>query len=178
MDELTKALNALNLLSAMITPAVLISACGTLIFSTSTRLARVVDRVRDLSRTIEDLSKDEVIDFPGERVAEVERQLAIHTRRGRLIQRALTGFYISLSLFVAATVAIGFVAVLKHTFWAPNLLGIIGTLFLFYGCVMLIAETRLALRSVNSEMAFTLLLRAKYQERRAAAAANKEEKGL
>ncbi len=43
---------------------------------------------------------------------------------------------------------------------------------------MLIAETRLALRSVNSEMAFTLLLRAKYQERRRIAAASKEEKGL
>ncbi len=61
----------------MITPAVLISACGTLVFSTSNRLARIIDRVRDLSRTIEDLSKDEVIDFPEERLAEVERQLAI-----------------------------------------------------------------------------------------------------
>jgi threonine/homoserine/homoserine lactone efflux protein len=178
MDELTKALNALNILSAMITPAVLISACGTLIFSTSTRLSRVVDRVRDLSRTIEDLSKDEVIDFPDDRLAEVERQLAIHARRSQLIQTTLTSFYIALSLFVAATVAIGFAAVFKHTAWIPNSLGIIGTLFLFYGCVMLIAETRLALRSVNSEMAFTLLLRAKYQERRRAAAASKEEKGL
>jgi hypothetical protein len=37
-----------------------------------------------------------------------------------------------------------------------------------YGCVTLIAETRLALRSVKSEMEFTLILRAKYQERRAA----------
>jgi len=178
MDELTRAFNALNILSTMITPAVLISACGTLIFSTSTRLARIVDRVRDLSRTIEDLSKEEVRVFPKKRLAEVERKLPIHTRRGRLIQRALTGFYISLSLFVAATVAIGFVAVLKRNAWVPNMLGIVGTLFLFYGCVMLIAETRLALRSVNSEMAFTLLLRTKYQERRRAAAASKEEKGL
>ena len=178
MEEFTRALNALNILSAMITPAVLISACGTLIFSTSNRLARIIDRVRDLSRTIEDLSKDEVIDFPEDRLAEVERQLAIHTRRSRLIQRALTTFYLSLSLFVAATVAVGLAAVLKRDAWIPNLLGIIGTLFLFYGCMMLIAETRLALRSVNSEMAFTLLLRTKYQQRRAAAAASKEEKGL
>jgi hypothetical protein len=50
----------------------------------------------------------------------------------------------------------------------PNTLGMIGTVFLFYGCVTLIAETRLALRSVKSEMEFTLMLRAKYQERRAA----------
>src|SRR5262252_5485580 len=38
----------MTLLSAMITPAVLISACGTLILSTSTRLARIMDRVREL----------------------------------------------------------------------------------------------------------------------------------
>jgi hypothetical protein len=50
----------------------------------------------------------------------------------------------------------------------PNTLGIVGTVFLFYGCVRLIVETRLALRSVKSEMEFTLILRAKYQERRAA----------
>ncbi len=168
MEDLTKALNALNILSAMITPAVLISACGTLVFSTSTRLGRIVDRVRDLSRTIEELSKDDgQIDFPEERLTEVERQLLIHARRSRLIQQSVTSFYIALSLFVAAMVAIGYVAVFKQAAWMPNLLGITGTLCLLYGCVMLIAETRLALRAVNSEMEFTLLLRSKYQERRA-----------
>jgi hypothetical protein len=53
------ASHSFSVLSAMITPAVLISACGALIFSTSTRLARVVDRVRELSRAIEQYSKDE-----------------------------------------------------------------------------------------------------------------------
>ncbi|MBK7600451.1 MAG: DUF2721 domain-containing protein [Acidobacteria bacterium] len=165
------ASSSMNILSAMITPAVLISACGTLVFSTSTRLARIVDRVRELTRTIENLSSAEKVDFPDERRAEVDRQLAIHARRGRHIQTSLTSFYISLSLFVGATVAIGLIAIFNRWLWVPNLLGIIGTLFLFYGCVMLIAETRLALRSVNSEMAFTLMLRAKYQERRATAEA-------
>jgi len=46
---------------------------------------------------------------------------------------------------------------------------------IFYGCVMLIAETRLALRSVNSEMEFTLMLRRKYQERRAIMLEAREE---
>jgi threonine/homoserine/homoserine lactone efflux protein len=69
-------------------------------------------------------------------------------------------------MLVAATVAIGFVAVFNRAAWLPNALGIVGTVFLFYGCITLIAETRLALRSVKSEMEFTLMLRAKYQERR------------
>ena len=62
----------------MITPAVLISACGTLIFSTATRLARLVDRVRELSREIERLCAEGEIAFVVERRAETERQLAAH----------------------------------------------------------------------------------------------------
>ena len=59
MDWLTRLeapQNALAILTAMITPAVLISACGALIFSTSTRLGRVVDRVRSLSRAFQELA--------------------------------------------------------------------------------------------------------------------------
>ncbi len=159
----------LNVLSAMITPAVLISACGTLVISTSARLARIVDRVRELRRVIEEMAKsEETLDFPEERRIEVERQISIHARRTRLIQNALTSFYVALSTFVAAMVAVGFISILppvaQKILWLPNTLGIIGTVILFYGCVMLIAETRLALRSVSSEMEFTLRLREKYQQ--------------
>jgi hypothetical protein len=154
-----------NVLSAMITPAVLISACGTLVFSTSQRLARIVDRVRDLIRIIEELSSTEGMAFAEERRAEIERQLAIHARRSRYVQRSLTSFYISLGFFVAATVTIGIGSLVRQVMWVPQVLGIAGTLVLFYGCMMLIAETRLALRAVNSEMEFTLMLHSKYQKR-------------
>jgi Protein of unknown function (DUF2721) len=163
--------NPQSILAAMIVPAVLISACGTLIVSTSMRLARIVDRVRGLSQNIEELSADEAtVDFIEDRVAEFERQLTIHTRRGQLIQRSLTSLYLSLGLFVAATVALALVSLLNRWEWLPLVLGIAGTVILFYSSVLLIAETRLALRSVNYEMAFAMKLRAKYQERRRAAA--------
>ena len=48
-----------TLLSAMITPAVLISACGTLIFSTSNRLGRIVDRVRELGSLLQQVAGSE-----------------------------------------------------------------------------------------------------------------------
>jgi uncharacterized protein DUF2721 len=161
-----ESLNALNVLSAMITPAVLISACGTLIFSTSTRLARVVDRVRELDRKIESLLTAENPGFSEERQGEIERQLLIHSRRAGFIQHALTSFYLSLGLLVASTIAIAFVSLLRLSMWLPNILGIIGTITLFYGCIALIAEARLALRSVKTEMQFTLALHRKFQERR------------
>ena len=162
--------NPLSVLSAMITPAVLISACGTLIVSTSMRLARIVDRVRALSQEIQLLSSNEDIDFPEDRLHEYERQLTTHTQRGVLIQRSLTNLYFSLGLFVTTTVCIGLVALLHRLSWLPMALGIIGTVFLFYSSMLLIAETRMALRSVNSEMEFTMVLRQKYQERRREAA--------
>ena len=149
----------LGLLSAMITPAVLISACGTLIFSTAARLGRIVDRVRVLSDQIDRLSTGAVTDFAEERRLEAERQIASHARRGQLIQASLTSFYVALGLFVGTTIAIGLTAVLPSLAWLPGGLGIVGTLVLFYGCVALIRETRYALSSVDSEMEFVLRLR-------------------
>ena len=155
----------LSLLSAMITPAVLISACGTLIFSTSTRLARIVDRVRQLSQFFEELYTGSVADFPEERREEVERQLYLITRRGKLIQRALTSFYVALGIFVGTTIGIGLAALSPRIAWLPTSLGVAGTLVLFHGCVMLIGETRLSLRSVDLEMEFAHKLRELYQGR-------------
>lgn len=164
--QITNAMDSsLNLLSAMITPAVLISACGTLIMSTSMRLARIVDRVRELSQSTEEMFGTESIAFAEERRSEFERQLSVHTQRGKIIQNALTGFYLSLGLLVAATVSIGLTSLIHQLSWLPTLLGIAGTITLFYGSVLLIAETRLALRSVNSEMQFTLQLRDLYRQR-------------
>lgn len=157
VDVLDK-LTGLNLLSTMITPAVLISACGALVFSTSTRLARVVDRVRHLSHQIELLFTAPSDEFTDARRHEIEVQLRLYVRRSKLVQRALTSLYLSLGLFVGSTIAIGATAFVRAVLWVPSALGIIGTLFLFAGSMLLIAETRLALRALSSEMAFTLRL--------------------
>src|SRR4029453_1711046 len=132
-------------------------------------LARIVDRVRELSRTIEKEFVEQPPDFIAERSAEIERQILAHSRRSRLIMRALTSFYLALGLFVAATLGIGLVAIINRWAWVPSALGITGALCLFYGSVLLIAEAQLALRSVNSEMAFTLRLRRLYHERESTA---------
>ena len=100
-----------SVLSAMITPAVLISACGALILSTSVRLGRVVDRVRALADRFEELSmKDagEVALF-ADRLELTFTQLDWLTSRARHLQRAMTTFYLALGLFVATAVTLGFV---------------------------------------------------------------------
>jgi hypothetical protein len=150
----------LELLSAMITPAVLISASGTLILSTSSRLARVVDRVRELGRISEALlaGSGDGAPFAEQRWKSMDHQLIMQTARGRVLVRALTCFYVALGIFVATAIAIALVTYAGHAGWIPGSLGIAGMLMLFYGCVMLLRETRLALRAVDTEMAFVLEL--------------------
>lgn len=144
----------LSLLSAMITPAVLISASGMLILSTASRLARIVDRVRALARQIEETGRGPDGELQAERRAELERQIGTHTTRGRLIQASLTSLYVALALFVAATVVIPLVALTGALAYLPVAFGILGTLSLFLGTLFLIRETGMALTSIREEMAF------------------------
>ncbi len=148
--------SALSILTAMITPAVLISACGTLILSTSTRLGRVVDRVRALSDRLEDLARaGSEIELAEERRTVIFVQLDRLTSRARLLQRCMTVFYLALGIFVATSVFIGIVAVSGIYYsWLPVSTGLIGACFLFYGSILLIFEARLALSTIRAEMDF------------------------
>ena len=148
--------NAIAVLTAMITPAVLISACGALIFSTSTRLGRVIDRVRVLSDRFQELAKhpekDEMFE---ERRVLIFTQLDRQTSRARLIQRAMTAYYTALGTFVASTVTIAIVSAAARNYtWIAVALGLVGGLFMLYGSMLLIVESRMALGAIMTEMDF------------------------
>jgi len=151
--------SALAVLTAMITPAVLISACGALILSTSTRLGRVTDRVRLLIDRFEEMMRnqeDEGVEMFEERRAATFDQLDRLTTRSRLLQRSMTVFYLALGVFVATSVAIGMVAAVGQAVysWVPVVLGLVGSCGLFYGSVLLVFEARLAQAALNAEMDF------------------------
>ena len=150
--------SAVAVLTAMITPAVLISACGALILSTSTRLGRVVDRVRMLIDRFEVMMKtqDEDVELFEERRIFIFNQLDKLTTRTRLLQKSMRVFYLALGVFVATSVAIGLVAAVGHPSyaWIPVVLGLSGACGLFYGSVLLIKESRIAQESLNAEMDF------------------------
>ncbi len=167
MDWLTRLetpQNALAVLTAMITPAVLISACGALIFSTSTRLGRVIDRVRVLSEKWEQLARNpEQDEMHDERRVLIFSQLDRQTSRARLIQRSMVAFYTALGIFVAATVAIAVTSAAARNFtWMAVGLGLVGSMFMLYGSMLLIIESRMALSAIMSEMDFVWKVGKKY----------------
>jgi alkylation response protein AidB-like acyl-CoA dehydrogenase len=148
--------SVLGVHSAMITPAVLILSCGSLILTTSTRLTRVVDRVREMLAEVEGLrsASDEV---SNEKRLMYLAQLDRAAKRARLLQRTLARLYIALATFVATSVAIGIVALhgLMTFAWVTLVFGFIGAGLLFSASVLLIFESRLALATTYEEMDFT-----------------------
>ena len=140
----------------MITPAVLISACGSIILSTSGRLGRVVDRVRALSDRLEAMPGQDNSDSAHERQEIIFMQLDKLTSRARILQRSMVTFYLALGMFVATSVAIGVVAIVDRPRYniIPVIIGMIGACFLSYGSILLIFEARLALSTIHAEMDF------------------------
>src|SRR5262249_15818921 len=148
----------------MITPAILISACGTLVLSASNRLGRVVDRVRELADKFEQppgvvLSKQQA-----SKRSMIFDQLDLFTNRARLLQRSLTSLYLSIVFSALTTVAIGIAATAGATRFSfvAIILGLPGSSFLCYGSVLLILEARLAFITTKREMDFLWHLGQRY----------------
>src|SRR2546423_1051212 len=147
--------SAISVLSAMITPAVLISACGSLILATSDRLSKAVTRTREVSSALIPREDDQRGETREEERRMLYTQLDFVTTRSRLLQRALSRLYAALAFFVGTSVTIGLVAVTSSKFTlVPIVLGLCGAGLLLYAAFLLIKESRFALAAVNEEMDF------------------------
>lgn len=148
----------IEFLTAMITPALLISASGSLVLSTSTRLGRVVDRARDLISRLDDL----ILHTDKDSVQYYERRLEANfdlldkvTSRARILQKAMVAFYRGLALYVLTSVSIGISIIVPFAIWIPIPVGILGIIFTFYGSLLMIYEAQMATSTINSEMDYT-----------------------
>jgi len=150
--------STIEFLTAMITPALLISATGSLVLSTSTRLGRVVDRVRTLEVRLSELIVAEDknnIPLYDKRVEVVVDLLDKVTTRSRILQRAMAMFYYGLGFFILTSVTIAIAGILSIFRWLPIPMGVVGIIFLFYGSLLMLREARMATATVNAEMDFT-----------------------
>ncbi len=148
----------LSLLTAMITPAILIMACGQLSLTTSQRLSRSISRTRNLFNELKDIKE-------GKKNATVDDKLNLHiqittsTRRSMILQQVMSMLYIALMLFIASSLLIGIFELMdwvRH--WILIAIPMTGAIALFSASILLIMETRLALRSVDEEMKYSLVL--------------------
>jgi len=143
----------LSIISAMITPAILILATGSLVASTLTRLGRIVDRARSLLRDIREFR----ITGDTLNAALSEDWLKSYDRRAAFAERALTIYYIAIFLFVAASLAIAIDDITRgYVPWLALVLTVSGAFCLFAGTAALVLETNIATGQIRLEIDATL----------------------
>lgn len=150
---------ATNLLSAMITPALLISAGGTLVLSTSNRLSRVVERVRILARDAEHLAPTDLSEPLQRKRALIVNQLRGLARRALILRSALAALYTAIGFLVATSIGVGLLTLFPHAnVWPAIGLALLGAVALLWGSVLLVREGRLAIQSTLEEMSYVQAL--------------------
>lgn len=141
----------------MITPALLISATGTFILSTSNRLGRCVDRMRVITATLEaDQAEHHMTD---ERKTFLMAQINVMAQRARILARVLVFLYFASGIFMASSVAIAVASVaMENWSWLPLILGISGAVCQFVASILLIKEARLSRVNLEGEVKYFVKL--------------------
>ncbi|WP_223653100.1 DUF2721 domain-containing protein [Hymenobacter psoromatis] len=147
----------LTILSAMFTPAILVSACGSLIMATSQRLSRSLDRQREVAQRLRQ-NQQPVAPPATPDLAErihLTQQLLFAIRRARLLQQAMTSLHLTLSIFIGSIFTIGIFELFNSSkAWIIALLSVAGALMLLFASVLLIRESSLARSDVDEETAY------------------------
>ena len=148
-----------EVLGAMITPAVLISAGGTLVLSPSNRLSRVVDRVRVLAADAERLAphvpQAEVTAARSIKHSLIASQLRDLSQRALWLRSAIAALYVAIALLIMTSLGVGVLAAFGVSYvWVPITLGMLGTLGLLWATSFLVREARLAISSTFEEMEY------------------------
>lgn len=150
--------STLEFLTAMVTPTFLITATGSFVLSTSTRLGRVVDRARALEIRLGELiyvEHEDEVPLYEKRLEVIMDLLDKVTSRSRILQRAMGAFYYGLMFFILTSLTIAIAGIFNVYKWMPVPIGIVGILFLFYGSILMLRETWMATATINAEMDFT-----------------------
>ena len=149
--------NPYAVLSLIVAPAILTNASSVLIMSTSNRLARGVDRARELSKQLE-----ETVNFDCPEPQRRLRELGAAETRTLLLLRSLRAFYVALGAFAFAAFVSLLGAVLsplplRHLVYPLEVLGVAAGLVavgaLVFGSFLLLHETRIAVQVISERAA-------------------------
>jgi hypothetical protein len=140
------ALTHYAILTAMLAPAFFLTATAALLASANARLARIIDRARQL---LKDLAASEAADERALR----ERRIAVQRRRSLIILSASQMLYVAITCFVATSLLVAVDSYFQHWFgpW-PTIMAVLGVLSMFASSVLLASEASMAVRAVNDEM--------------------------
>jgi hypothetical protein len=142
-----------EVLGAMITPAVLISAAALLLLSTTSRLGRINDRLQHLLTEAERLLSSGVNQERKELLS-LAKLTSLEDRLW-LLRSAVIALYVTIALFVATSIGGGLYVVFPQiTSIVPISIGMLGAVSFLYGISLLIREAWIAARVTSDEIAY------------------------
>ena len=150
-------------LSAMIAPALFLTATGSLIISTSNRLARIVDRVRSLNENLDKIGRTPGdTDFVEERIELLHESLDRMHVRSDHVRVALTLLYVAFGTFCGTSLSLALDVWLNNRLWLlPTVLAILGVGLLLTASTSMGREAMLSLGGNDREMKFYRQLEAR-----------------
>lgn len=136
--------NHYSILTAMLAPALLMAATGSLLLSANNRLARVVDRLRILLRKWNENSRN----HPA-----LEQQILRHRKRSDYLLRACLLLYCGLGSFIVTSLALAIDAFSGNRIaYLPTAFGLLGMMFLFAAACFLGREVWASVKSFEIEI--------------------------
>jgi hypothetical protein len=150
-------------LSAMITPAIFLTANASLIVSTSNRVSRVVDRIRVLVDLADKIGRGvSELDFPEERMEHMGVLLEHLEWRSDRLRAAMMALYLAFAAFVGASLTLAIDNWLSNRLSAlPTILALVGVGLLLFASISLAREALRALAGNHREIRFYRELREK-----------------
>ena len=152
-------------LSAMITPAIFLTATGSLIISTSNRMSRIVDRIRTMNDLGDSIDRgDSKLDFLPERLQHLDDQVIRLQWRSDRIRHTLSMLYVAFATFVGTSLTLAVDTLIGNrriTASVATTLSVAGVGLMLLASVNLVREARAALSSNRREIHFYQDLRAK-----------------
>ena len=144
---------SVEMITAMVTPALLILGSASLVASALARMARVVDRARILTAAVYAGTSDHVCPAPSQLGVWLER----HAIRARYAERSILLLYSAVVVFIATCLAIAIDRFAGDVLpWLPVTLAFIGTLLLLGGGAWMVAESRMSGKQIAEEIAIAL----------------------
>ncbi len=140
--------DAVALIAAMVTPALLILACASLVATALVRMARVVDRARVLAAAAHGGDWEKL----GTDIAQLRAALGRHARRAHYAEWSIAALYASVVIFVLTSLSIVLNDVTGRLGWLPAGLAILGMLPLLAGGAWMVAESRLGGAQIAEEI--------------------------
>jgi hypothetical protein len=128
------------LLTAMLAPALFLTACGSLLLNANNRLARISDRLREVLLAV----------LPGGQENPHAERIDVLRRRAHLILRAIRLLHLAICLFVGTSLCIGIDAAAQlHQPLLPTALAVLGVSMMLAGTLSMWREAGLAVESLE-----------------------------